>query len=161
MRAHLIRLVIGMFIGVFLLSKCNSSPSPETVALGFFQALYNDHDLDAAEALVTKASRDQLHSDFKFIEGAVTLLAEDKPVVYDYRTVDEKTRITGDSAFVSVWTSLDSSTIETLLLMEDGDWRVDFSYPSRQQTTKSLVDEVLQAVDGTTPPVQVAKPVKN
>ena len=123
MRAPYLLLAISVSAIMVLSAGCSKSESPESAALAFFQALYNEHDLEAAEALVTDNSREQLHNDFKLIEGTVAMLSENEPMRYEYKTLDEQTTIKGDSAFVTVWTSLDSSTFETLLIKEDGDWK--------------------------------------
>lgn len=131
----------------FTLAACSQKPEPESAAVDFYHALYNEHDLDVAEKMVTAGSRNKLRDDFKYIEGALEVLTAEQNTNYDFRAQHEKSRISGDSVFVYVWTSLDNSTTETLLLQEDGKWRVDFSYPSGQAAKKALTEEVLNATE--------------
>lgn len=132
---------------LMLLSACSKPDGPEEVAVNFFHTLYNEHDLEAAEKMVTDASRDKLHDDFKYIEGALAVIATEQNTTYDFQARSEQTRTSADSAFVYVWTSLDNSTTETLLLREGDRWQVDFTYPSRQAAKKALTEEVLNVTE--------------
>lgn len=161
MRAPYLLSAISVSAIMVLSAGCSKSESPESAALAFFQALYNEHDLEAAEALVTDNSREQLHNDFKLIEGTVAMLSENEPMRYEYKTLDEQTTIKGDSAFVTVWTSLDSSTFETLLIKEDGDWKVDFSFAGQHLNAEKLVDQAIQQAMETTPKVLVENNLNN
>lgn len=130
-----------------LLAACSKPDGPEEVAVAFFHTLYNEHDLEAAEKMVTDASRDKLHDDFKYIEGALAVIAAEQNTTYDFRAQSEKTITSADSAFVYVWTSLDNSTTETLLLRAGDRWQVDFTYPSGQAAKKALTEEVLNVTE--------------
>lgn len=150
------RLIIPLFALLLCIGfwSCSKKKTPETIAEQFYHTLYNEHDLEKAEQLVTESSRDKLHSDFKFIEGTLALLASEQEINYSFRALTEKTYTSGDSTFVFVWTSLDSSTNETLLFLEDGEYAVDFRYPANKQTTKSLTEDVLELMSD-----KVAKPL--
>ncbi|MBK7038860.1 MAG: hypothetical protein IPH42_21685 [Bacteroidetes bacterium] len=78
--------------------------------------LYNKHDLEKAELLVTDSSKEKLRNDFKFIEGALQIVEEKNPTHYDYKIAEQKTIIKNDSAFVFVTSSLDTTEMKILLL---------------------------------------------
>lgn len=146
MRVILRRLLLPLCILVPVLPGCKKESNPEEVALHFFDALYNAHDLEKAEMLVTTSSREKLHADFKYIEGALAMLADDTETTFSFDVIEEKTSTHGDSAFVYVWSSVDSSTMETLLIKEAEKWLIDFTYDPLQSTEKALTEEVLLSV---------------
>ena len=103
-------------VGILLCSCSGKKSTPETVALDFYNLLFNEHNLEKAADLVTLESREKLKNDFKFIEGALQIVQESEPIKYVYKVDESKTVIKNDSAFIQVWTSLDSTTMETLLI---------------------------------------------
>lgn len=146
MRVILRRLLLPLCILLPVIPGCKKESNPEEVALHFFDALYNAHDLEKAEMLVTTSSREKLHADFKYIEGALAMLADDTETTFSFDVIEEKTSTYGDSAFVYVWSSVDSSTMETLLIKEAEKWLIDFTYDPLQSTEKALTEEVLLSV---------------
>lgn len=134
-----------------LISCSNKSLSPEQVTLKFFDLLYNNHDIENAELLVTEASKEKLRNDFKFIEGALKIVEEGKePTHYNYTVTKEKTELKNDSAFVFITSSLDTAHMKILLLQLNEEWKIDFNYDANafNPTTKELVDDVLQMMEG-------------
>lgn len=132
-----------------LVPACKPEPTPEDVALQFFEHLYNDHNLEKAELLVTNASRTKLHADFKYIEGALGLLADGREKEFEFKVEYAQTRMQGDSAFVYVWSSVDDSTMETLLIKEAEQWRIDFTYSKPTATAEALTKQVIEAEQAT------------
>ena len=157
MRVILRRLLLPLCILLPVLPGCKKESNPEQVALQFFDALYNAHDLEQAEMLVTLSSREKLHADFKYIEGALAMLADKSETTFSFDVLENKTRTLGDSAFVYVWSSVDSSTMETLLIKESQEWRIDFTYDPTLSADKALTEEVLQATRGTVLVPEVAQ----
>ncbi|MFI5172165.1 MAG: hypothetical protein ACHQFW_07215 [Chitinophagales bacterium] len=145
---------------VIVLSSCASKKSsPEEVTLSFFNLLYNDHDLEKAELLVTEASREKLRNDFKFIEGALQFVEEKEPTRYEYKVEKEKTEIENDSAFVFISSSLDTSHMKILLLSIKEEWKIDFNYDEHtlNVANKDLIDDVLETMEGFVDSVSVGE----
>lgn len=144
---------------LFCLSTgCKQHPSAETTALQFFDVLYNEHDLDKAETLVTESSKEKLRNDFKFIEGALHIVKNEEPVHYDYAIVEDKTLIKSDSAFVTVKTVADGSEMKILLLQVKGDWKIDLNYVEISENTavKVLTDKVMEVMENRLDSIVVA-----
>jgi len=136
-----------VLLPVFFLSACSKQRSPEEIALAFYNTLYNDHAPEKAAELVTPDSRQTLEDDMQYLQGALDLLAAEQAESFTFKAITEKTVIQHDSAYVYVWTSLDSSTTETLLRNLDGNWLVDFNHRAGSQTKKQLTEEVLNATE--------------
>ncbi len=136
-------------ITVLLFCCTAKKETPEQVALNFFDLLYNEHNLEKAELLVTDASVEKLRNDFKFIEGALQIVEEKNPTHYDYKIAEQKTRIKNDSAFVVVCSTLDTTEMKILLLQINQQWKIDFNYDEHlmQTANKDLVDDVLQIME--------------
>jgi len=142
--------LVLIFAFVFLQYSCMAKKeTPEQIALNFFDLLYNEHDLEKAELLVTDASREKLRNDFKFIEGALQIVEEKDPTQYDYIIAKEKTIIKNDSAFVVVSSSLDTTAMKILLLSINNSWKIDFNYDEQLMNTanKDLVNDVLKIME--------------
>lgn len=135
----------------FLLFSCSGKKkSPEQITLDFFELLYNKHDLEKAELLVTDSSKEKLRNDFKFIEGALQIVEEKNPTHYDYKIAEQKTKIKNDSAFVFVTSSLDTTEMKILLLNINNSWKIDFNYDEQliNAANKDLVNDVLEIMEG-------------
>lgn len=149
---------ICFVLGVVLCSCSGKKATPEHVALDFYNRLFNEHNLEKAADLVTVESREKLENDFKFIEGALQIVQEAEPVKYIYKVDESKTVIKNDSAFIQVWTSLDSTTMETLLIKSNENWLVDFNYtPPVDAFNKELINDVLTEMSKYVDTVTVAK----
>ena len=99
-----------------------------------------------------------MRNDFKFIEGALQIVQEATPTTYIYKVDADKSKIGNDSAFIHIWTSLDSTTMETLLIKENETWLVDFNYtPPVDAFNKELIDDVLTEMQQFVDTVTVAK----
>lgn len=148
-----------LLLAAFIISSCSGKKAtPENVALDFYNQLFNEHNLEKASELVTAASKEKLRNDFKFIEGALQIVQEAKPTTYIYKVDANKSKIGNDSAFIHIWTSLDSTTMETLLIKENEIWLVDFNYtPPVDAFNKELVDDVLKEMQQFADTVTVAK----
>ena len=111
--------------------------------------LYNKHDLEKAELLVTDSSKEKLRNDFKFIEGALQIVEEKNPTHYDYKIAEQKTEIKNDSAFVFVTSSLDTTEMKILLLNINNSWKIDFNYDEQliNAANKDLVNDVLEIME--------------
>ena len=111
--------------------------------------LYNKHDLEKAELLVTDSSKEKLRNDFKFIEGALQIVEEKNPTHYDYKIAEQKTIIKNDSAFVFVTSSLDTTEMKILLLNVNDNWKIDFNYDEQliNAANKDLVNDVLEIME--------------
>jgi hypothetical protein len=134
----------------FLLFSCSGKKgTPEQVTLNFFDLLYNKHDLEKAELLVTDSSKEKLRNDFKFIEGALQIVEEKNPTHYDYKIAEQKTEIKNDSAFVFVTSSLDTTEMKILLLNINNSWKIDFNYDEQliNAANKDLVNDVLEIME--------------
>jgi len=137
---------ICFVLGVVLCSCSGKKATPEHVALDFYNLL------------VTVESREKLENDFKFIEGALQIVQEAEPVKYIYKVDESKTVIKNDSAFIQVWTSLDSTTMETLLIKSNENWLVDFNYtPPVDAFNKELINDVLTEMSKYVDTVTVSK----
>lgn len=148
-----------LLLAALIISSCSGKKAtPENVALDFYNQLFNEHNLEKASELVTAASKEKLRNDFKFIEGALQIVQEAKPTTYIYKVDANKSKIGNDSAFIHIWTSLDSTTMETLLIKENEIWLVDFNYtPPVDAFNKELVDDVLKEMQQFADTVTVAK----
>lgn len=144
--------------GILLISACSKKQhAPDEVAVNFYNVLFNEHDVEKASEFVTPDSREKLKNDFKFIEGALQIVQEAEPVKYIYQTDAKKSSIKNDSAFIYVWTSLDSTTMETLLLKVNDEWLVDFNYtPPVDAFNSILIDEVINEMSKFADSVTVA-----
>ena len=131
-----------LLLAAIIISSCSGKKAtPENVALDFYNQLFNEHNLEKASELVTAASKEKLRNDFKFIEGALQIVQEATPTTYIYKVDADKSKIGNDSAFIHIWTSLDSTTMETLLIKENETWLVDFNYtPPVDAFNKELID---------------------
>ena len=138
-----------MAFTLFLFSCSGKKDTPERVALDFFDLLYNEHNLEKAELLVTDSSKEKLRNDFKFIEGALQIVEEKNPTHYDYKIAEQKTAIKNDSAFVFVTSSLDTTEMKILLLSINDKWKIDFNYDEQlmNAANKDLVDDVLEIME--------------
>lgn len=143
-----LKLPLFILIG-FVIASCSTKKStPESVALSFYDVLYNDHDLEKAAELVTEASKEKLRNDFNFIEGALQIIEESTPTVYTYEVIPTKTIIKNDSAFIFVRSSLDTSAMQTLLLNVNGEWLIDFNYNVPVDAfSKEIINNVLEVMD--------------
>ena len=148
-----------LLLAAIIISSCSGKKAtPENVALDFYNQLFNEHNLEKASELVTAASKEKLRNDFKFIEGALQIVQEATPTTYIYKVDADKSKIGNDSAFIHIWTSLDSTTMETLLIKENETWLVDFNYtPPVDAFNKELVDDVLTEMQQFVDSVTVAK----
>lgn len=148
-----------LLLAAIIISSCSGKKStPENVALEFYNQLFNEHNLEKASELVTAASKEKLSNDFKFIEGALQIVQEATPTTYIYKVDADKSKIGNDSAFIHIWTSLDSTTMETLLIKENETWLVDFNYtPPVDAFNKELVDDVLKEMQQFVNTVTIAK----
>ena len=146
-------------LAAIIISSCSGKKAtPENVALDFYNQLFNEHNLEKASELVTAASKEKLRNDFKFIEGALQIVQEATPTTYIYKVDADKSKIGNDSAFIHIWTSLDSTTMETLLIKENETWLVDFNYtPPVDAFNKELIDDVLTEMQQFVDTVTVAK----
>ena len=148
-----------LLLAAIIISSCSGKKAtPENVALDFYNQLFNEHNLEKASELVTAASKEKLRDDFKFIEGALQIVQEATPTTYIYKVDADKSKIGNDSAFIHIWTSLDSTTMETLLIKENETWLVDFNYtPPVDAFNKELIDDVLTEMQQFVDTVTVAK----
>lgn len=148
-----------LLLAAIIISSCSGKKAtPENVALDFYNQLFNEHNLEKASELVTAASKEKLRNDFKFIEGALQIAQEATPTTYIYKVDADKSKIGNDSAFIHIWTSLDSTTMETLLIKENETWLVDFNYtPPVDAFNKELIDDVLTEMQQFVDTVTVAK----
>lgn len=148
-----------LLLAAIIISSCSGKKAtPENVALDFYNQLFNEHNLEKACELVTAASKEKLRNDFKFIEGALQIVQEATPTTYIYKVDADKSKIGNDSAFIHIWTSLDSTTMETLLIKENETWLVDFNYtPPVDAFNKELIDDVLTEMQQFVDTVTVAK----
>lgn len=148
-----------LLLAAIIISSCSGKKAtPENVALDFYNQLFNEHNLEKASELVTAASKEKLRNDFKFIEGALQIVQEATPTTYIYKLDADKSKIGNDSAFIHIWTSLDSTTMETLLIKENETWLVDFNYtPPVDAFNKELIDDVLTEMQQFVDTVTVAK----
>ncbi|MBK9454866.1 MAG: hypothetical protein WBP31_18735 [Chitinophagales bacterium] len=148
-----------LLLAAIIISSCSGKKAtPENVALDFYNQLFNEHNLEKASELVTAASKEKLRNDFKFIEGALQIVQEATPTTYIYKVDADKSKIGNDSAFIHIWTSLDSTTMETLLIKENETWLVDFNYtPPVDAFNKELIDDVLTEMQQFVDTVTVAK----
>jgi hypothetical protein len=148
-----------LLLAAIIISSCSGKKAtPENVALDFYNQLFNEHNLEKASELVTAASKEKLRNDFKFIEGALQIVQEATPTTYIYKVDADKSKIGNDSAFIHIWTSLDSTTMETLLIKENETWLVDFNYtPPVDAFNKELIDDVLTEMQQFVDSVTVAK----
>lgn len=148
-----------LLLAAIIISSCSGKKAtPENVALDFYNQLFNEHNLEKASELVTAASKEKLRNDFKFIEGALQIVQEATPTTYIYKVDADKSKIGNDSAFIHIWTSLDSTTMETLLIKENETWLVDFNYtPPVDAFNKELIDDVLTEMQKFVDTVTVAK----
>jgi len=150
--------ITSLIVTAILLSSCSTKKStPESVAIEFYNLLYNQHNLEAASALVTDASKDKLRNDFKFIEGALQIIEASEPTKYEYQAEENKSIIKNDSAFIHVWSSLDSTSMKTLLIRIDNKWRVDFNYTLPVDAfNEELIKEVLLEMKQFSDTVEIA-----
>lgn len=145
--------IFAMLLTGIIFSSCSSKKyTPESVAVEFYDLLYNEHNLEKASALVTDASKEKLSNDFKFIEGALQIIEASEPTKYIYRVDESKSVIKNDSAFIHVWSSLDSTSMQTLLLNINNSWFVDFNYTIpvdafNEELIKEVLTEMEQYVD--------------
>ena len=148
-----------LLLAAIIISSCSGKKAtPENVALDFYNQLFNEHNLEKASELVTAASKEKLRNDFKFIEGALQIVQEATPTTYIYKVDADKSKIGNDSAFIHIRTSLDSTTMETLLIKENETWLVDFNYtPPVDAFNKELIDDVLTEMQQFVDTVTVAK----
>lgn len=148
-----------LLLAAIIISSCSGKKAtPENVALDFYNQLFNEHNLEKASELVTAASKEKLRNDFKFIEGALQIVQEATPTTYIYKVDADKSKIGNNSAFIHIWTSLDSTTMETLLIKENETWLVDFNYtPPVDAFNKELIDDVLTEMQQFVDTVTVAK----
>lgn len=148
-----------LLLAAIIISSCSGKKAtPENVALDFYNQLFNEHNLEKASELVTAASKEKLRNDFKFIEGALQIVQEATPTTYIYKVDADKSKIGNDSAYIHIWTSLDSTTMETLLIKENETWLVDFNYtPPVDAFNKELIDDVLTEMQKFVDTVTVAK----
>lgn len=96
--------------------------------------------------MVTEASISRLENDFKFIDGALQIVSDEKPVHYDYAVDEAATIIHNDSAFVIVKTVADGTEMKVLLLQEDADWKIDLNWDENMMNaaTKEVTDQALK-----------------
>ena len=131
---------------VMLFSACTGKKnSPQEITLDFFNVLYNEHDLEKAEAYCTEESKEKLRSTIRAIEGAIQLTDEDEITEYKYEIVEERSEIKNDSAFMTVRSSLDTSTMKIMLIKINEEWKVDFDY-EEPVIDKGLIDELLEVM---------------
>jgi hypothetical protein len=148
-----------LLLAAIIISSCSGKKAtPENVALDFYNLLFNEHDLEKASALVTVESREKLKNDFKFIEGALQIVDQDNSIQYIYKVDETKSKISNDSAFIHVWSSLDSASMQTLLLKQNEQWLVDFNYtPPMENINTELVEDVLKEMQQFVDTIEVAE----
>jgi hypothetical protein len=148
-----------LLLAAIIISSCSGKKAtPENVALDFYNLLFNEHNLEAASELVTMESREKLKNDFKFIEGALQIVDQDNSIEYIYKVDEKKSKISNDSAFIHVWSSLDSASMQTLLLKQNNQWLVDFNYtPPMDNINTELVEDVLKEMQQFVDTVEVAE----
>ena len=117
--------------------------TPDQVAIDFFNVLYNEHDIEKAEAYCTEESKEKLKTTIRAIEGAMQIIDESNQIKYDYSIVKERSQIENDSALMVVKSSLDTTTMKLLLVKINDAWKVDFNY-EEPVIQKELIDEVLE-----------------
>ncbi len=117
--------------------------SPEQVAIDFFNVLYNEHDIEKAEAYCTEESKEKLKTTIRAIEGAMQIIDASNQTTYKYSVIKEQSKIENDSALMVVKSSLDSMQMKLMLVKINDEWKVDFNY-EEPVIQKELIDEVLE-----------------
>lgn len=130
-------------LAIFFSGCAKKEQSPEQVAIDFFNVLYNEHDIEKAEAYCTEESKEKLKTTIRAIEGAMQIIDASNQTKYEYSIVKEKSRIEKDSALIAVTSSLDSTTMKLMLVHIHDEWMVDFNY-KEPVIQKELIDEVLE-----------------
>ena len=131
------------FISLFFYGCVSKKQTPEQVAIDFFNVLYNEHDIEKAEAYCTEESKEKLKTTIRAIEGAMQIIDESNQIKYNYSIVKERSEIENDSALMVVKSSLDTTTMKLLLVKINDAWKVDFNY-EEPVIQKELIDEVLE-----------------
>jgi len=120
--------------------------TPEQVALDFFDVLYNEHDIEKAEAFCTEESKENLRNTIRTIEGSLQIVDDEERQKYLYTIVPEQSDIKNDHALMTVRSSLDTTTLKLMLVKINDEWKVDFNY-EEDVIDKGLIDEVLEIME--------------
>lgn len=130
-------------LAIFFSGCATKHQSPEQVAIDFFNVLYNEHDIEKAEAYCTEESKEKLKTTIRAIEGAMQIIDASNQTTYKYSVIKEQSKIENDSALMVVKSSLDSTQMKLMLVKINDEWKVDFNY-EEPVIQKELIDEVLE-----------------